>query len=191
VDDDECRRRARERDVELAKAPVAGRLLDDECRLDDHDVVELETFGRSRSEHREACAVERRCPLVPSGERLRRDHGEQTVLGRERRRFRERELEDGLSADDASWIGTCAIRDRCLRAGSDAHEERHRDLHDLARYAVGVAELDDVRPSAVREVSQDVVPVPVRDGARRLRDVAEDGEAVSRPATDHAKLHRR
>ncbi len=97
-----------------------------------------------------------------------------------------------LDLPDRRRRGAGAVRDRRRDVGRDRVEQRQRDLHDLARHAVGVAQLLDHRLVAVREMRQQLVPAAVRDRAGRLRDVAEDRQRpVARAAGDHPQLHRR
>ena len=79
-----------------------------------------------------------------------------------------------------------------MTSGAIVVEQRQRELHDLARHAVGVPQLLDDRVVAVRQVRQELVPAAVEDRAGRLRDVAEDRQrALPAPAGDHPQLHRR
>ncbi len=85
-----------------------------------------------------------------------------------------------------------AVRERTLDLRRDRVEQRQRELHDLARDAVGVAELLDLGLAAAREVRQHLVPARVRDRPGPLGDVAEDRQrALARAARDHPQLHRR
>ena len=123
-------------------------------------------------------------------ERPGHDECQEAVLCGERCCFLERAREDRLTPHDARRVGSGAIRDGRLRSRRDPGEKRECQLHDLPWHAVGVAQLDDLCLPAVRQMGEEVVPVPVRDRPGRLRDVAEDGEAVGGPAPDHAELHR-
>ena len=88
--------------------------------------------------------------------------------------------------------GADAVRERPLDLRRDRVEQRQRELHDLARDAVGVAELLDLGVVAAREVRQHLVPARVRDRPGPLGDVAEDRQrALARAPRDHPQLHRR
>ena len=56
----------------------------------------------------------------------------------------------GVGLDDPRALGPDAVGDRRLDLGRDPLEQRQRELHDLARHAVGVAQLLDLRALARR-----------------------------------------
>ena len=141
VDDDERLRRPRQRDVELAEPGVAA-LLDDQRRLDDDDVVELEALRLAAASARAPTSRRTSRRLRRVGERARPDHGEQPVeLGRLAQRGREQ-----LVLGDPHELrrrAALAVRERPLGVGRDQVEQRQREVHDLAGHAVGVAQLLD------------------------------------------------
>ena len=80
LDDDERRRRPGERDVELAQALSADRLLDDQRGLDDDHVVELHALRLPRREDGDARVVEERGSLARiAAERGGGDHRQQAL----------------------------------------------------------------------------------------------------------------
>ena len=93
--------------------------------------------------------------------------------------------------EDARRVGAHAVGARRLHVGRDQLQERERELHDLARHAVGVLQLLDLGVRASREVRQEVLPAPVGDRPGRLGDVAEQRERPGDAAAGHAQLHRR
>src|SRR5436190_2612938 len=89
MEDSERLRRTRQRDVELAQPGVSA-LVDDQRRLDDDDVVELESLRLPGRQHRNGALVER-LAVRAAREGTRSDHGDETVLlgGFQQRRVEE------------------------------------------------------------------------------------------------------
>src|SRR5579862_3508571 len=136
VHDDQRLRGTRERHIQLTE-PAPGSLLDDERRLDDDDVVELEAL---RLRRREDVGVLQHLRL---DERAGADDREEAVL--ERGRLARCDFEALLLGDAHELRRRAAlpVRERGLDVGRDAVEERQRELHDLGGDAIGVPELLD------------------------------------------------
>jgi hypothetical protein len=191
VQDDERPRRPRQRDVEL---PQPLRPLRDEGRLEDDNVVELEPLRVARGQH---CDVVERRELVSEQHELvrqlvRRDQRHQALSCGE-----PRDLAVGLRDEllrvnppHERRVGARAVGERRLEAGRDHVEQRQRELHQLARYPVGVAKLLDGRVLRTRQEPEHLLPAGVGDRPRRLGDVAEQGDCpFTGAARDRAELH--
>ena len=95
---------------------------------------------------------------------------------------------DQIGVRGAHEPGRCsalAVRDRRLDARRDQVEQRQRELHDLPRHAVGMAQLFDRDLRLVGKERLELLPAAVHDGARRLRDVAQDRQRAVGRTTRH------
>src|SRR6185437_16141941 len=162
--------------------------------LDDHYVVELETLRLPRRQHRDRDLVEQLALRQVARERAWDDHREQPVLPGQRGGLAQRRRKELLRVhqDEARRIAALAVGERRLDLRRDPVEQRQREVHDLGRDAVGVAQLLDLHLRLVRQIRLELLPAAVDDGSGRLRDVAEDRErAVYGAARDREQLHRR
>ena len=164
-------------DVQVPEALLA---VGDERGLDHDHVIELEALRLARRQERNALVgvdVGQR----GLGELVRDDQRDEALLARQARGLAVGLLEQLVCrhAPDVGRGGAGPVGERPLDVRRDVVEQRQRELHDLARDAVGMTELLDLGLVAARQVAQDVLPAPVHD---RPVPCATSPSAVSDPS---------